>query len=49
MTQMDQQKLLRTSKATGVRSLQLNYWEIKQATSKCQIDFWTKAAKKSLK
>ena len=24
----------------------LSYWEINQATSKCQIDFWTKLAKK---
>ena len=35
-----------TSKATGFKSLRLNYWEINQATSKCQIDFWTKIAKK---
>ena len=27
-------------------SLALNYWEINQTTSKCQIDFWTKLAKK---
>ena len=27
-------------------SLRLSYWEINQATSKCQIDFWTKLAKK---
>ena len=24
-----------------------NYWEINQVTSKCQIDFWAKLAKKS--
>ena len=35
-----------TSKATGFKSLRLNYWEIDQATSKWQIDFWTKIAKK---
>ena len=35
-----------TSKATGFKSLQLNYWEIIQITPKCPIDFWTKPAKK---
>ena len=33
-------------KATGCKSLRLNYWEINQATTKCQTDFWTKLAKK---
>ena len=33
-------------KATGFKSLRLT-WEINQATSKCQIDFWIKLAKKS--
>ena len=28
-------------------SLRLNNWEINQATSKCQIDFWLKLAKKT--
>ena len=36
----------KTRKATGFKSLRLNYWEINQATSKCQIDFWGKLAKK---
>ena len=35
-----------TRKATGFKSLRLKYWEINQATPKCQIDFWTKLAKK---
>ena len=34
------------SKATGFKSLRLKYWEINQVTPKCQIDFWTKLAKK---
>ena len=38
--------ILLTRKATGFKSLRLNYWEINQATLKCQIDFWTKLAKK---
>ena len=38
-----------TRKATGFKSLRLKYWEINQATPKCQIDFWTKLAKKGLK
>ena len=36
----------KTRKATGFKSLRLNFWEINQATSKCQIDFWGKLAKK---
>ena len=35
-----------TRKATGFKSLRLKYWEIHQVTPKCQIDFWTKLAKK---
>ena len=42
----NQASYFRTRKATGFKSLRLNYWEINQATSKCQIDFWTKLAKK---
>ena len=38
--------LIKTRKATGFKSLRLKYWEINQATPKCQIDFWTKLAKK---
>ena len=29
-----------TKKATGFKCLGLKYWEINQATPKCQIDFW---------
>ena len=29
-----------TRKAIGFKSLRLNYCEISQATSKCQIAFW---------
>ena len=32
-------------KTTGFKTLQLNYWEINHATSKCQTDVWTKFAK----
>ena len=39
----------KTRKATGLRSLQVNYLEINQATSKCQQIFWIKLAKKGLK
>ena len=35
-----------TRKATGFKSLRLKCREINQATPKCQIDFWTKFAKK---
>ena len=31
-----------TRKATGFESLQVNYWEINQVTSKCQKDFLDK-------
>ena len=36
-----------TRKASGFKSLRLNFWDINQATSKCQSDFWTKLAKES--
>ena len=35
-----------TRRATGFKPLRQNYWEINQTTSECQIDFWTKLAKK---
>ena len=35
-----------TRKANGFKSPRIKYWEINQATSKCQTDFWTKRAKK---
>ena len=37
---------IQTRKATGFKSMRLKYWEINQATTKCQIDLWTKLAKK---
>ena len=37
---------IKTRKTIGFKSLQLNYWGINQATSKCQINLWTKFAKK---
>ena len=37
---------IETRKATGFKSMRLKYWEINQATPKCQIDLWTKLAKK---
>ena len=37
----------KTRKATGFKSLRLKYWEINQATTKCQIVFWTTFAKKN--
>ena len=40
---------LETRKATDFKSLRLNYWEINQARSNHQTDFWTKLAKKGLK
>ena len=40
------QRYHKTRKATAFKSLRLDYWEINQATSKCQIDFRTKLAKR---
>ena len=39
----------KTRKGTGFKSLRLEYWEINQAAPKCQINYWTKLAKKGLK
>ena len=39
----------RTRKATGFESLQVNYLEIIQVTSKCQIEFLAKTCKKGPK
>ena len=36
-------------KGTGLTSLLVNYWEINQITSKCQIDFLDKTYQKVLK
>ena len=36
----------KTRKGTGFKSLRLEYWEINQAAPKCQINYWTKLAKK---
>ena len=41
-------ELFKTKKPTGLKSLQLNFWEINQVTSKCQIDFCTKLSKEIL-
>ena len=38
-----------TTKATDFKSLWLKFWEINQATPKCQIDFLEKTCKKGLK
>ena len=34
-----------TRKATGFKSLRINYCEISEKKSKYQMDFWTKLAK----
>ena len=34
-----------TGKVTGLKSLRLNYREINQITSKCQMDFFDKTCK----
>ena len=33
------QLLIETRKATGLKFLQVNCWQIKQVTSNCQMDF----------
>ena len=38
--------LYRIRKATDVKSLRINCWEINQVTSKCQIDILNKTCKK---
>ena len=38
-----------TRKSTGFNSLRINYWEINQVTSKCQMDFLDKTFKKRSK
>ena len=39
---INKKKIIKTRKAIGFTSLRLKYWEANQATSKSQIDFWTR-------
>ena len=41
-------KLIYNKKATGFKSLRINYWKINQVTLKCQTDFLYKTCKRGL-
>ena len=43
------QSLIKTRKASGIKFLRVNCWEINHVTSKCLIDFSDKTCKKKKK